>query len=37
MALTKEELEERAKGYAVIIDGQIVQVICEGCRKRFWG
>jgi len=36
IALTKKELEERARGYAVIVDGRIVQVICEDCRKRFW-
>jgi len=36
-ALTKKEPEERARGYAVIVDGRIVQVICKKCRKRFWG
>ena len=36
IALTKRELEERLKGYAVIVDGKIVQVICEEYRKRFW-
>ena len=35
IALMKRELEERARGYAVIIDGRIVQIICETCRKRF--
>jgi len=33
----KKELGERARGYAVIVDGRIVQIICEECRKRFWG
>jgi len=37
IAFTKRELEERARGYAVIIDGRIVQVICKTCRKRLWG
>jgi len=36
IALTGRELEERARGYAVIVNGQIVQVICEECRRRFW-
>jgi len=36
IALTRKELEERTRGYAVIVDGRIVQVICETCRKRFW-
>jgi len=30
-------LGKRARGYAVIVDGRIVQVICEEYRKRFWG
>jgi len=37
IALTKKELKEKAKDYAVIVDGRIVQVICGECRKRFWG
>jgi len=37
IALTKKELEERAKGYSVIIDGRTVQIICKECRKQFWG
>ena len=37
IALTKRELEERARGYAVMVDGGIVQIICETCRKRLWG
>jgi len=37
MALTKKELEESARGYAVMIGGRIVQIICETCRKRFCG
>jgi len=36
IALTKKELEERARGYAVIVNSQTVQVICKECRKRFW-
>ena len=36
IALTKRELEERAKDYAVIVNGRIVQVICKECRKQFW-
>ena len=36
ITLTKKEPEERAKGYAIIVDGRIIQVICEECRKRFW-
>jgi len=35
IALTRKELGERARGYAVIVNGQIVQVICEVWRKRF--
>jgi len=37
IALTKKELGERARGYAVIVDGRIVQIICEACKRRFWG
>jgi hypothetical protein len=37
IALTKKELEERARDYAVIVDGRAVQIICETCRRRFWG
>jgi len=37
IALTRKELRERTRGYAVIVDGRIVQAICEKCRKRFWG
>jgi hypothetical protein len=37
IVLTKRELEERAKDYAVIVNGRIVQVICKECRKQFWG
>jgi hypothetical protein len=35
IVLTKRGLEERVRGYAVIVDRRIVQVICEECRKRF--
>ena len=34
IALTKRELGERAKGYAIIVDDQIVQIICEECQKN---
>jgi len=37
IALTKRELEERAREYAVIVDDQIIQVIYETCRGRIWG
>jgi len=33
----RKELGERTSGYAVIVDGRMVQVICEECRKRLWG
>jgi hypothetical protein len=36
IALTRKELEERARGYVVIVDGRVVQIICETCRKKFW-
>jgi len=36
IALMRRELKERTRGYAVILDGRIVQVICETCRRRFW-
>jgi len=29
-------LEERVRGYTIIVDGRIVQIICETCRKKFW-
>jgi hypothetical protein len=32
--LTKRELEERARGCAVIINGRVAQVICETCKKE---
>jgi hypothetical protein len=33
----RKGLEERVRGYAVIVDGRIIQVIYETCRRRFWG
>jgi hypothetical protein len=35
IALTRKELEERASGYAVIVDGRIVQMTCETCKREF--
>jgi hypothetical protein len=35
IALTKRELEESIRGYAVIVDGRVVQVIYNSYRKRF--
>jgi hypothetical protein len=28
--------KERVRGYAVIMDGWMLQIICKTCRKRFW-
>jgi len=33
IAPTRKELEEGVRRYAVIVDGRIVQVICEECRR----
>jgi len=37
IALMKRELEEKAREYAVIVDGRIIRAICEACKRRFWG
>jgi len=34
--LTKKELVWKTRGYAVIVDGRVVQVISEAYKGRFW-
>jgi uncharacterized protein with PIN domain len=36
IALTRRELDERARGYTVIVYGRVMQIICETCGRRFW-
>jgi hypothetical protein len=35
-ALTKKELMWKTRGYAVIVDGRVAQVISEAYEGRFW-
>ena len=32
----EEGVEEKAREYAVIVDGRIIRAICEACKRRFW-
>ncbi|MCF3653544.1 MAG: hypothetical protein L2C94_005235 [Aigarchaeota archaeon] len=37
IALTRKKLEEKVREYAVIVDEQVMRMICETCRKEALG